>query len=111
MWQPRGFGVFIGWLTLAGLAVFFFSDKLVEAGVFGEACRAYGLSSWSCGVLPRFIVWVPTTFIHFLQLPLTYDGGADMIGADYAMMWTGSAIAYAFAAVATNYWVWKLNEL
>ncbi len=43
--------------------------------------------------------------------PFTYDASADWIGASSALMWTGSPIAYALATVATNYWVWKLNQL
>ncbi len=111
MWQPRVFGIFIGWLAAACLTVFFFSDKLVEAGVFGEACRQYGLSSWSCGVLPKFIVWLPNSFVYFLKLPFTYDGTFDLIGTGYLVMIVGSSVAYGLALIAANYWIWKLNAL
>jgi len=111
MWQPRGFGVFIGWVAVASLAVFFLSDEMVKAGLFGEACKEHGLSSWSCGVVPKFVVWLPDSFVYFLKLPFVYDGSTDLLGAGFAMMAMGSTVAYALALVALNYWVWKLNQL
>ena len=111
MWQPRVFGIFIGWLAAVCLTVFFFSDKLIEAGLFGDSCKQYGLSSWSCGVLPKLAVWLPNTFMYFLKLPFTYDGSWDLVGAQYATMLLGSPVAYVLAFVALNYWIWKLNTL
>jgi hypothetical protein len=111
MWEPRFFGIAIGWLSAIALVLHFLESDLVQAGLFGESCRLYGLGSWSCGVLPKLAVWVPDTFVYFLSLPFAYDGSQDWIGASYAMMWTGSPVAYWFATVATNYWVWKLNQL
>ncbi len=111
MWQPRVSGIVIGWLAAASLAVFFLSDEMVKAGLFGEACKQYGLNSWSCGVLPKFIVWLPDSFVYFLKLPFTYDGSADLLGAGYVFMFMGSSVAYGFALVAMNYWIWKLNSL
>lgn len=111
MWQPRALGIFIGWLAAASLAVFFLSDEMVKAGLFGESCRQYGLSSWNCGVVPKFIVWVPDSFVYFLGLPFTYDATTDILGAGFTFMVMGSSVAYGLALVALNYWVWKLNQL
>ena len=111
MWEPRPLGIVIGWLAAASLAVLLLSDELVKVGAFGESCRQYGLESWNCGVAPKFFVWVPDTFIYFLTLPFTYDGSTDILGAGWAFMVMGSSVAYGFALVALNYWVWKLNQL
>lgn len=111
MWQPRGFGVLVGWVAAISLAVYFLSDQMVQAGVFGESCRAYGLNSWSCGALPKLAVWVPNMFVYFLELPFKYDGTYDFIGAGFMFMTMGSSVAYGFALVAANYWIWKLNSL
>lgn len=111
MWQPRLFGIFIGWLGATALAVFFLHDEMAKAGAFGEACKQYGLDSWSCGVVPKFVVCVPDTFVYFLQLPFTYDATADILGAGFLWMVMGSSVAYGLALVALNYWVWKLNRL
>lgn len=111
MWEPRGFGVFIGWLGAAATALHFLSGELVKAGLFGDACREHGLDSWSCGFLPKFVVWVPDTFVYFLTLPFTYDASSDLIGAGFMTMAMGSTVAYALALVAVNYWIWKLNQL
>jgi hypothetical protein len=62
-------------------------------------------------VLPKLAVWLPDVFVYFLTHPFTYDPSADWIGIDYAMMWMGSPVAYTVAFVATNYWVWKFNQL
>ena len=83
----------------------------LQAGVFGDSCKTYGMSSWACGVLPNLAVWASNTFVYFIEYPFTYDASDDWIGASSALMWTGSPIAYFFATVATNYWVWKLNQL
>jgi hypothetical protein len=111
MWEPRGLGVMIGWLTAASIGVYFMHEDMIRAGLFGESCALYGLESWSCGVLPKMAVWLPDMFVYFLTHPFEYDGSADWIGVDYATMWMGSPVAYGIALVATNYWVWKLNRL
>jgi hypothetical protein len=111
MWQPRLFGIFIGWLGAVSLAVFFLSDEMVKTGVFGTACKQYGLESWSCGAMPKLAVWIPNSFVHFLQLPFLYDGSTDFLGIGWMWMVMGSTVAYALALVALNYWVWKLNQL
>ena len=111
MWEPRGFGTVIGWLAAVGLAVFFLHEDMVRAGLFGQSCAAYGLDSWSCGLLPKLAVWVPDLFMYFLTHPFEYDGRADWLGLDYATMWMGSPVAWILAVVAANYWVWKLNRL
>lgn len=111
MWQPRLFGILTGWLAASSLGVFFFADDIVKAGLFGDACKQYGLASWSCGAMPKFAVWMPDMFVYFLKLPFTYDGSTDFLGAGFAFMAMGSSVAYALALVAVNYWVWKLNEL
>ncbi|MBL9098602.1 MAG: hypothetical protein JNK07_16855, partial [Alphaproteobacteria bacterium] len=46
MWQPRLFGILTGWLAASSLGVFFFADDIVKAGLFGDACKQYGLASW-----------------------------------------------------------------
>ena len=106
----RHFGIFIGWLAAACLAVFFVADDLVKAGVFGDACKQYGLNSWSCGVVPKLVVWLPNSFVYFLKLPFAYDGTLDLLGAGFALMVMGSSVAYGLALVAVNYWIWKLNR-
>lgn len=111
MWQPRMSGIFVGWLAAASLAVFFLHDELVKAGAFGESCKEYGLDAWSCGIVPKFVVWVPDMFVYFLKLPFTYDGTMDILGAGWAFMVMGSSVAYGFALVAVNYWIWKFNQL
>jgi hypothetical protein len=111
MWQPRLFGILTGWLALAAVAIYFLQTDMVQAGLFGESCKTYGMSSWACGVLPNLAVWTSSTFVYFLEYPFTYNAANDWIGASSALMWTGSPIAYTLALVATNYWVWKLNEL
>lgn len=111
MWEPRVHGIAIGWLAAASLGVFLLSDELVKVGAFGESCRQYGLESWNCGVVPKFVVWVPDTFIYFLKLPFAYDGSTDILGAGWAFMVMGSSVAYSFALVAVNYWIWKFNQL
>lgn len=111
MWQPRVFGIFIGWVAAIALAVFFLADEMVKAGLFGDACKQYGLESWNCGALPKFVVWIPNSFVYFLKLPFIYDGGGDLLGAGFAFMVMGSTIAYGLALVALNYWLWKLNQL
>ena len=111
MWRPRLFGIFIGWLAAVSLAVYFLHDEMAKAGAFGESCKQHGLESWSCGIVPKFIIWVPGSFIYFLKLPFQYDGSADLLGAGFAWMVMGSSVAYGFALVALNYWVWKFNQL
>jgi hypothetical protein len=111
MWEPRGFGVLVGWIAAVAMAIYFMHDDMAQAGLFGQACAAHGLDSWSCGVLPKLAVWLPEMFVYFLAHPFEYDARYDWIGLDYATMWMGSPIAYALATVATNYWVWKLNQL
>ena len=111
MWEPRLFGAVVGWLGLAAVAIYFLQTDIVQAGLFGDSCRVYGMSSWSCGVLPNLAVWVSNAFVYFLEYPFTYDASSDWIGASSALMWTGSPVAYFFALVATNYWVWKLNQI
>lgn len=111
MWQPRAFGIFIGWLAVASLAVFFLSDEMVKAGLFGEACRQDGLGSWNCGVIPKLVVGVPSSFVYFLKLPFIYDGNWDPLGTGFVFMVMGSSVAYGLALVALNYWIWKLNQL
>jgi hypothetical protein len=111
MWRPRLYGIFVGWLAAVSLAVYFLHDEMVKAGAFGEACQQHGLDSWSCGIVPKFIVWVPSSFIYFLKLPFEYDGSMDFLGAGFAWMVMGSSVAYGFALVALNYWVWKFNQL
>ena len=111
MWEPRGLGFAIGWLTAAALGVYFMHEDMIRAGLFGDSCALYGLESWSCGVLPKMAVWLPGMFVYFLTHPFEYDGSADWIGVDYATMWMGSPVAYGIALVATNYWVWKLNRI
>lgn len=111
MWQPRMFGIAVGWLAVAAVAVYFLQTDMVQAGLFGESCRIFGMSSWSCGVLPNLAVGASNTFVYFIEYPFTYDASNDWIGASSALMWTGSPIAYWLAAIATNYWVWKLNQL
>ena len=111
MWQPRALGILIGWSAAASLAVYFGSNDLIKAGLFGDACKQFGLASWSCGALPKFAVWLPDTFVYFLKLPFTYDGSADFLGAGFAFMAMGSSVAYAVALVAANYWIWRLNSL
>ena len=110
MWQPRAFGIFAGWLMVACAAVYFFSDEMIKAGLFGDACKDYGLNSWSCGFLPKALVALPNSLAYFLELPFT-GGNWYMLGTDYLMMFVGSPIAYLFAIAAANYWVWKLNSL
>jgi len=111
MWQPRAFGIFAGWLMVACAAVYFLSDEMIKAGLFGEACRTYGLGSWSCGVLPKAIVALPNSLAYFLELPFTAGGNWYMLGTDYILMFVGSPLAYLFAIAAANYWIWKLNSL
>jgi hypothetical protein len=111
MWQPRAFGVFIGWLAAISLAVFFASDDLIKAGLFGDACKQDGLNSWNCGVVPKLVVAIPNSFVYFLKLPFVYDGTLDVLGAGFAFMVMGSSVAYGLALIALNYWVWKLNQL
>lgn len=111
MWQPRLFGAVVGWLALAAVTVYFLQTDMVQAGLFGDSCKSYGMSSWACGFLPNIAVWLSSTFVYFLELPFTYDSGSDWVGATSAIMWAGSPVAYILAAVATNYWVWKLNQL
>ncbi len=110
MWQPRVFGIVVGWLAAAALAVFILSDQMVKAGLFGDACKQYGLSALSRGALPKFLVWAPDMFIYFLKLPFTYDRSTDLLDAVFLFMALGSSVAYALALVAANYWVWKLNQ-
>jgi hypothetical protein len=83
---------------------------MVKVGLFGEACKDYGLSSWSCGILPKAIVSLPSSLAYFLELPFV-GGNWYMLGTDYLMMFVGSPIAYLFAVAAANYWIWKLNTL
>jgi hypothetical protein len=111
MWEPKGFGAFIGWLAAAATAVYFLSGEMVRAGFFGEACRQYGLDSFACGVVPNMVVALPNSFVYFLELPFKYDASADWIGAGFMWMAMGSSVAYGLALVAVNYWVWKLNQL
>jgi hypothetical protein len=111
LWQPRGFGALIGWVAFVSLAIYFLHDQMVQAGFFGESCRTYGLDSWSCGVIPNFVVWLPNMFVYFLRLPFNYDSSADLIGAGFMFMALGSGVAYILALVAVNYWIWKLNTL
>ena len=111
MWELRMFGIAVGWLTAAALAVYFMHDDMIAAGLFGESCAQYGLYSWSCGALPKLAVWMPDMFVYFLTHPFTYDSSTDYIGMDYATMWMGSPVSYLVALVATNYWVWKLNRM
>lgn len=111
LWKPRGFGTFIGWVAAVSLAIYFLSDQLVQAGLFGESCRLNGLDSWSCGVIPKFVVWLPNMFVYFLKLPFNYDSAYDLIGAGFMFMAMGSSVAYILALVAANYWIWKLNTL
>lgn len=111
MWQPRAFGITVGWLVAAAVAVYFLQDDMIQAGFFGDACKNYGLASWACGVTPKMAVWLPNMFVYLITAPFGYDGSADWIGTEYATLWLFSPIAYAIALVATNYWVWKLNQL
>jgi hypothetical protein len=53
---------------------------------------------------------VPDSFVYFLKLPFEYDGSMDFLGAGFAWMVIGSSVAYGFALVALNYWVWKFNQ-
>ncbi len=109
MWQPRFPGIVVGWLTAAAIAVYFLHDEMAKLGVFGASCRAHGLTSWDCGALPKLAVWLPDAFVYFLMNPFSYDGAADILGAEYALMWLGSPVAYLIAFVAVNYWVWRLK--
>ncbi len=111
MWQPRALGILIGWSAAASLALYFGSDDMIKAGLFGEACKQYGVASWSCGALPNIVVWLPETFVYFLALPFTYDSSEDLLGAGFLFMAMGSSVAYAIALVAVNYWICKLNSL
>jgi hypothetical protein len=49
--------------------------------------------------------------MYFLLLPFTYDGSWDLIGTTYATMVIGTPVAYGFAFVALNYWIWKLSTI
>lgn len=111
MWEPRAFGIAVGWLTAAAVAVYFLQDDMIQLGFFGDACKNYGLASWACGVSPKMAVWLPNLFVYLITAPFGYDGSADWIGTEYATLWLFSPIAYAFALVGLNYWVWKLNQL
>ena len=111
MWQPRFFGIAIGWLTIMAVAVHFLQDDLIRYGWFGDACKLYGIGSWSCGVAPKMIFWLPNMFVYLIAEPFAYNGGNDWFGTEYVMLWTASPIAYFLALIATNYWVWKLNQM
>lgn len=111
MWQPRAFGVLIGWAAAIFVAIYFLSDELMNTGLLGEECIYDGLSSWNCGLMPRLVIALPNTFVYFLQLPFNYDAAWDVLGAQFTLMIVGSTIAYGLALVAVNYWVWKLNQL
>jgi len=101
----------VGWVAAIALGAAFASDEMIKSGLFGEACKADGLGSWSCGVVPKLAVAVPNTFVYFLRLPFTYYGAWDPLGAGFAVMVMGSSVAYGLALIALNYWVWKLNQL
>jgi hypothetical protein len=114
MWRSGVVGAFFGWTAIVVVAAGLLSQTLLEAGVFGEACREFAPRAFTCA-LPAKLLFGFGSLPHYvfggLTLPFVYDPDRDSDGYGIASLVVLTPIAYAMLLVAANHWLWSLREL